>query len=475
MDKKLIHIDSEISQISTTSISQFLDSLGLPSDNIIASDSERSIVNQSLPKYLASLSDEVKRDARYLSKYVVGAGLGLFDYSLNSIWNEVTIALRQKAITYGLDIFYDAAVGGKLRDVYSTEEDLAGLKDITLLDASKKLELISDITYKKLAHILDMRNDIGISHPTNYTIGGFELLSWLHTCVQDVLLDKPSEAALQIKAFIDNLKKEDEILDKASIASVLPKISSLNSYHCSRILLTLFGVYVTDTTTPVLRKNVASLIPTLWASSQDVLKFKLGIMLEGYKTNLHKDKYKKGEEFFDVVKGNAFRTTSEKAIALNDLIEELVNANSNWDNYYHEVPVISKILTYVNLPKDLPKTLAPDLINVVLKARIGKGIPYDRGVSPKGKPLYDKFLSIIAEDFFTEIVIEFASYKVRAKLRNDIAVNQAVQMLTNLRNYLVTDRYIESVDFLIAKLPKNSEAAMDKGFQKITSTFLTWS
>jgi hypothetical protein len=373
-----------------------------------------------------------------------------------------------------LEMFYDAAVGGKLRDVYSTEEDLAGLKDITLLDASKKLELISDITYKKLAHILDMRNDIGISHPTNYAIQGFELMSWLQICVQDVLLDVPSPAALQIKAFIDNLKKEDEILDKARISSVLPKIEALSSYHCSRILMTLFGVYVTDTTTPVLRKNIASIIPTLWNASQDVLKFKLGIMLEGYKTNLHKVKYERGEEFFDIVKGNSYRTKSEIAIALNDLIEELVTANSNWDNFYHEVPVISKILTYVALPKDLPTSLAPDLINVVLRARIGKGLPYESGVSPKGKPLYDKFLGIIADDFFPEIIVQMAKVEVRAKIRNGIAQKQTVSMLKDLRKYLVNERYIESLDYLIANIPKNADAILDKQFKKISSTYLNW-
>jgi hypothetical protein len=55
-------------------------------------------------------------------------------------------------------------------------------------------------------HILDMRNDIGISHPTNYTINAFELLGWLQTCIQDVLNDRPTEAALQVQAFIQNLK-----------------------------------------------------------------------------------------------------------------------------------------------------------------------------------------------------------------------------------------------------------------------------
>ncbi|ACB95131.1 hypothetical protein Bind_1498 [Beijerinckia indica subsp. indica ATCC 9039] len=39
----------------------------------------------------------------------------------------------------------------------------AALKDAVLLDTCRKLKLISDTTYKKLKHILDMRNDIGIS------------------------------------------------------------------------------------------------------------------------------------------------------------------------------------------------------------------------------------------------------------------------------------------------------------------------
>ena len=68
---------------------EFLEQIGLPSDNIIATQSERAIIGQNLPGYIASLPADVKRDARYLSKFVVGAGFGLFDYSLNAIWNEV--------------------------------------------------------------------------------------------------------------------------------------------------------------------------------------------------------------------------------------------------------------------------------------------------------------------------------------------------------------------------------------------------
>ena len=181
----------------------FLKEMGLPSENIIADQSERKIIGDNLEAVIRDLPGGVKRDARYLSKFVVGAGFGLFDYSLNAVWNEVVVNLRRKAAVYGLDIFFDSAVGGsKAREFYKTEEDLASLKNLVLLDTCRKLELISDTTYKKLKHILDMRNDIGISHPTTYAINAFELCGRLQTCISEVLNDNPTEAALQVQAFI---------------------------------------------------------------------------------------------------------------------------------------------------------------------------------------------------------------------------------------------------------------------------------
>ncbi len=88
---------------------EFLQQIGLPFENIIADQSARNIIGKNLPTYIESLPPEIKRDARYLSKFVVGAGFGLFDYSLNAIWNEVVIDLRKKAIAYGIDIFFDSA------------------------------------------------------------------------------------------------------------------------------------------------------------------------------------------------------------------------------------------------------------------------------------------------------------------------------------------------------------------------------
>lgn len=144
----------------STEFQDFLQNLSLPTDNVIATTEERRIIGENLPAFIGSIDKDLKADARYLSKFVGATAIGLFDAALNYIWNEVVLNLRKKAVMYGVDIFFDAAVGGKNRELFSSEADLSGLKDQVLLDACRKLELISDVVYMKLCHILTMRNQV---------------------------------------------------------------------------------------------------------------------------------------------------------------------------------------------------------------------------------------------------------------------------------------------------------------------------
>ncbi len=477
MDKPQIIITDSPSKIIESQvqvITDFLSDLGLPSDNIIASNQEREVIGQTLPQYISNLPADLKQDARYLSKFVVGAGFGLFDYALNSIWNEVTLALRKKAIAYGLDIFFDASVGGRMRDLYNTEEDLAGLKDNTLLNTCKKLELITETTYKKLAHILDMRNDIGISHPTNYTINAFELMGWFQTCIQDVLQDQPSESAIQVKAFIDNLKGLTNTIEDEIISKINAQLNTLASQHCSRILRTIFGMYVSDESDQILRKNISKLIPMVWSSSIDEVKYKLGIILEGYSNNLHTTKYEKGCDFFEIANGNKYRTSSERIINLENLSNELREAHFGWDNFYNEVPIIKTIMTYFEDSTDIPNEVAKNLIHTVLLCRLGKGIRYNRGVSPIGKSYYNDFFNLLKDDFIPLFIAELTTFDIQQKLSRPICMEHAISILSEIRKNIINERYIECVDYLIEEFPKTEKVIFNTQFKKLSDSFIEW-
>ena len=119
-----------------TKFEAVLNDWGLPSENIIASVEERQNIMEMLPGLIASIPDEQKRDATYLSRFVAGAAIGLFDASLNYVWDEVVVSLRKKIVFFGLDTFYDNAVADKVRDQYKNEDDLSGIKDRTMLERS---------------------------------------------------------------------------------------------------------------------------------------------------------------------------------------------------------------------------------------------------------------------------------------------------------------------------------------------------
>ncbi len=452
----------------------FLQQFGLPSDNIIADQDERSIIGKNLPAYIESLPDDVKRDARYLSKFVVGAGIGLFDYSLNAIWNEVVLDLRKKAIAYGIDIFFDSAVGGKVREFYQTDDDLASLKDAVLLDTCRKLELIADTTYKKLKHILEMRNDIGISHPTNYTINAFELLGWLQTCVKDVLNDRPTEAALQVQAFIRNLKDLSEPLDEPTRRTIEARIGELASHHVASILRTTFGIFVSPDTDPQVRKNISEIAPAIWNNCMDEPKFKLGIILEGYNTNLHREKYKLGEEFFRTVDGNPYRSSNERALIVDALLDQLLEKHNGWDNFHHEAPVADSLASYIQDQKDILPNFAAKMVKVILMCRIGRGVTYCNGVSPRGEAYYDRLLQLLGDKYAPHAMASLTHYEIQRKLGSDVARQQARVALELVKQSVVNTRLIECLDFLIAGIEKNGKCVLDSRFKKLSAGYINW-
>lgn len=452
----------------TTKFEAYLDHLGLPTENIIAALSERQIIENNLPAFIESLPAEVKRDARYLSKFVAGAAIGLFDASLNYVWNEVVLNLREKVVLYGLDMFFDAAIGGERRELYSTEEDLSGLKDNTLINTCRKLELISDIVYTKLNHILTMRNDIGASHPNAYSINAFELLGWLQTCIQDILNDKPSASAIQIKSFVENLKKSIIVLDEATIRSMERPLSELSLQNTDNLLNSIFGIYTADTTGNIVRKNIALFAPHIWNKSSDNVKYKLGITIDGYKNNLHNEKHAFGVEFFTFCGGNRYQSLDSRIISLDGHADDLLEARYAWDNFYNEPPHMRKILSYLKTENDIPVERTQKIIKTVLICRIGKGISYNTGVSPAGKALYDQFFGLLGDQNIINTLIAMHSNEVRVNLDNKYCQGHMVNVLESFKANARSDRIQEILDFLIVNAGILNKIHNDTRYKELT-------
>lgn len=435
------------------SLEKFLEVNGLPYENIIANSTQRSIMENNLPFFLQSLPPESKKNANYLSKFVAGAAVGLYDAALNYIWNEVIVNLRQKADIYGLDMFFDAAVGEKKRDSYNTKEDLSGLKDKILLDTCRKLELISDLVYKKLSHILTMRNDIGASHPNEYSINSYELLGWLQTCINDVIMENPSKASITIKSIVDNIKSNKEKIQDSTIELISIKIKDLSSVMTGNLLVSLFGIFTSDKTEKITRENILKLAPLVWNHCTDDVKYSLGEKLDGHRLKLEEDRQKLGELFFKTCNGERYYTNDSRVISLSNLTDSLEEAHLGWDNYYNEPPIALEIMKFIKISSDIPKEREDKIIKVFLTCRIGNGRGYCRGVSPGAQIYYDEFFKLLDKEQIIKLLNILETHELRSLVLNKIGSERCIEILHLLKSPLIGDRLNEIIDYII----KNKE------------------
>lgn len=455
-------------------LQRFLADLGLPSEGILASEADQAIMQASLETAIRTVPAQVRSDARYLSKFVLGASAGLYDYALNAIWNEVVVNLRQKAEIYGLDIFFDAAVGGgKTREHYKTAEDLAALKDVNLLHACRKLELIGPVTYKKLQHILDMRNEIGISHPTDDTIGAYELLGWMNTCITEVISDQPTEAALQAKAFITNLKASQDPLTSDQVQIVEQSISRLSSEMCANLLRTIFGMFVDPATTPAVQKNISFIAKPIWNRCSDEKRYRLGFSLENYKVNLDKRKYDLGGQFFMIVDGAQYRSESDRAPIIDGLLTQLLDAHNAWDNFHHEAPVASAIYSFVPEQSAVLPSIAERLYKIMTICRVGNGVNYCNGVSPGARGHYDGILGFAGDLYAPRVIRALISPPLSVRLDNANCRSNLVEVCDIVAASVIHDHLLECIAFIKTEVPKQGRAAINsKEFIRLAGDLL---
>jgi hypothetical protein len=460
--------------VDTATFSGYLQKFGLPTDNIIASTRERAIVAANLAHFLEGLPPEERRDARYLSKFVGATAIGLFDAALNFIWNEVVLNLRKKTVIYGVDLFFDAAVGGNNRASFKDEEDLAGLKDSVLLNSCLKLELISDVVYRKLDHILTMRNEVAASHPNVESIGGYELLGWLQTCVKDVLQERPSESAIKIKSLVENIKTRTDIIDAQTAQRFRDELKNLSLPHVCNLLIRLFGIFIDPVSSQILRANIATIVPAVWQYAPEDVKFKIGATIDGYRTNLRQDKLNKGSEFLTIVNGRMYETIPTKTIALEILAERLDDAHDGYNNFYTEPPIMREILQFCQRSNDIPQDVLYKLVKVVLRCRLGRGLSYQGGVSPAGLPLYDQFLGILDDNGIIHVVISLFAPEINSKLDEPICQRHLQSILAILRTIAVSERLKQVLDFLIADIPNAHKAKHRREFRDLSAPLIKW-
>jgi hypothetical protein len=251
-------------------------------------------------------------------------------------------------------------------------------------------------------------------------------------------------------------------------------VAELPSHLCGNILRTVFGIFVSTDTDLQVRKNTPLMAPSVWKNCLDEPKYKLGLILEGYNTNLHRDKYELGEQFFQVVSGNPYRSPNERAVIVDDLLEQLLAKHNGWDNFHHEAPVADSIASYITGQSDILPSYAEKLAKVVLMCRIGRGVSFYNGISPREKIYYDNLLTLLGDKYLHLAITALTHYEVQRKLENNECRKQARLALEIIKQNVVNERLSECLDYLITRIEKTGRCVFNSNFKKLSAQYVKW-
>jgi len=414
-----------------------VESYGLPSQNIFVAVPERATVFRNVDAVLHQLANGQKSNSVYLSKFLAATASGLFDAALNYLWDETIQEIRKRVIQYDVSYFYDNATHEEKRKKLHGPEDIVKLDDSELIQGARNIGLISELGYKHLDYIRYMRNWASAAHPNQNQLTGLQLISWLETCIKEVISLPLSNIVIEIKQLLGNIKENQ--LTEEDAKQIAPFFIHLTRQQTSNLVSGFSGIYTDEATTPQTRQNIHYLLPYLWERVDEDSKQSFGIKYGKYIANNEQEKAKLARQFLEIVNGVAYIPDDLKAAEIETAVQNLLSAHRNMSNFYSEPAFARQLSGLVGQAGNIPVQVRNSYVLSVVEVFLTNG----NGVAWNAEPYYIELINKFSQD---EAIIAMLSFSVE-------------NISSRLQFSLCQQKYRELIDLIKGKI--SSPAALE--------------
>lgn len=382
-----MHIDKSVVQYEN-GLKKYLVTLGLPQEKVLVSTDERKKVILNLESVINQLDPLIKGKSIYLSKFVAAVCSGLFDAALNFVWDETVKALREKVALFDLDYFYSSTITDPNRlKKFKNQDDLKNLDDWELIKGCLLTGILSDLGFKHLDYIRGMRNWASAAHPNQNELTGLQLISWLETCIKEVIAKEPSTSAIEIKRLLSNIRAHQ--LEAMDIDPIVEELSLLPEDLAVSFLRTIFGMYTDPNISVTIRNNLKLIAKQSWEISTDDVKYELGIKCKTFSANAEIQRRDYAREFIDFVEGLVYLPSDTFQLEFGQAVQNLYEAHTSFDNFHTE-PAHARLLNrYIPASGEIPKELRNKYVKTVIMCFIGNGY----GISSLAYTYYEEMIN----------------------------------------------------------------------------------
>jgi hypothetical protein len=425
----------------------YIDDMGLPTDGVLVGVAERRRVIMNLPEVVGNLSAERRLAAMYISKFVAACSGGLFDAALNYLWDETVVNLRAKVVRFDLAYFYASAIESEdQRKNFKTEDDLVKLDDWALIRGCRQIGILSEIGFKHLDYIRDMRNWASAAHPNHTELTGLQLSAWLETCIREVLIKEPEGPGVEVRALLYNLRNES--LTAGDIPAIEAALQRLPEEIARSLLRTIFGMFVDPKIDAEVKDNIRLVSRAAWGASSEDARYEVGLRYATYSANGDVTRKTTAKEFLDRVRGLGYLPTDTLAVELNEQLDNLSAAHYAFSNYANEVPHAKSLARYVPENAVIPQAILSKYVKILLLCRVGDATWGD-GVSTGAKPYYDRLLAKMQEREILELAKLLADSDVTSRLQFKPCQQNFMELVKGLRPKVTNIHLARALDAIL--------------------------
>jgi hypothetical protein len=455
-------------------LAHFLEELGLPIENVLYPLAERKIIVNALKDALSILPIDERTKSHYLTKFTVAIAVGLFDGAINYLWNETIRAIRQMIQNFDLSYFFFVAenINSRHKNL-SSSDDLLLIGDHDLLEACRRIGLISDVNYKRFENINYMRNHISAAHPNDEQIDGFEILAWLRVCLRHAITAEPDHSVVSIKRLLGNIRTEVIPIDDFLIIG--QDLEKQSQERLDDLLWTLFGMFIDPRLPLDAKTNITNLAKFVWDASSEDRKYEIGARYGTFRKNAEVAKKDSAQEFLEIVNGISYKDEDSLAGELIEKLETLKRVHYEVNNFYNEYSHAKSLKSSLPPTGNVPRAARHLWVKTICICFVGNGLGYREGVDESALPFYNEFLDNFSEAEITEFIylvgdteftavldwtktdkrIRLLSRKLRAITKNS-QTQRALDLIVNAPEKK-WDNFKDSTDFkrVLITIPKS--------------------
>jgi len=420
-----------------------LEQYNLPTEAIFVEVDERNIVFKNISGVLAKVPFDERPQSVYLSKFAAAVAAGLFDAALNYLWNETIFELRRRVGQYDISYFYDNAISNvEKRKKLNSVEDLEKIEDSELILGAQKIGLISDLGYKHLDYIRYMRNWASAAHPNQNTITGLQLISWVETCIKEVISLPLSNAVVEIKQLLANIKS-------ISISDVEAQEIATSSLNFSKEQVNNFaqglaGIYVRADTTPQTRQNIRRLLPLIWERVDEQTRQQLGLSYGKYASIGDQEKKRLSRELLELVSATSYIADEYRLLEIDDAIDNLLLAHRNFQNFYNEPPFARALQRIAGQSGKIPNRINKKYVLALVEVFLTNG----NGTAWNAESIYITLINLFDATKALVAILSFNHDVISSKLQLEMCQTKYRELLQMLKAIVSQPAVHELIEYL---------------------------